>query len=62
MWALDVLQEALQKRVELETKAIEELEKEKASRLTAPEYKWRRSPLVSCSISRLLWSAAGMRS
>ena len=36
LWAIDVLQEALQKRVELETKSIEELEKEKASRLTAP--------------------------
>jgi hypothetical protein len=36
LWALDVLQESLQKRVELETKSIEELEKEKAARSFTP--------------------------
>jgi hypothetical protein len=35
-WALDQLQEALKKRVVLETRSIEELEREKAARLTAP--------------------------
>jgi hypothetical protein len=34
-WALDQLQEALKKRVVLETRSIEELEREKAARLTA---------------------------
>src|SRR6516162_4188198 len=35
MWARDQLQEALKKRVVLETRSIEELEREKAARLTA---------------------------
>jgi len=37
-WALDVLQEALKKRVALEIKSIEELEQEKTGRLNVPNY------------------------
>ena len=36
LWAIEVLQEALQSRMKAMTESIEELEKEKAARLTPP--------------------------
>jgi hypothetical protein len=38
LWAIDILQEALKKRVALEIKSIQELEQEKTGRLNAPNY------------------------